>query len=73
MAERNRHEGWAPGVNTLFRKLRAKAKAANAVPLGQERLSPGESKARFTAMSPGEREKFIASRGEKEIIRMLKG
>lgn len=73
MAERNPHETWAGPVNTAFRELRNKAKAANAVPLGQERLSPAESKTRFVQMSPVEREAFITSRGEKEIIRMLKG
>lgn len=73
MVERNRHEKWAGSINTAFRELRNKAKDANAVPLGQERLTPAESKARFASMSPQEREKFIASRGEKEIIRMLKG
>ncbi len=72
MVERNPHQEWGSGVNVLFRELRSKAKAADAVPLGQERLTPSESKARFAQMTKPEREKFIASRGEQEIIRMLK-
>ncbi len=72
MAEQNMHQRWGSGVNIAFRELRAKAKAANAVPFGQERLSPAETKARFSQMSAGERKKFIASRGEQKVIRMLK-
>ena len=73
MAETNPHQTWRGGVNTAFRELRNKSKKANVVPLGQERLTPAESKARFTQMSPEAREKFIAEQGPEEVIRMLRG
>lgn len=73
MADQNIHQTWSNDIKVAFRDVRHKTKAADAVPFGQERLTPAESKARFTSMSPAEREKFITLRGEKEIIRMLKG
>ncbi len=73
MVDQNMHQDWSRDIKVAFRDVRNKAKAANAVPLGQERLTLAESKARFTAMSLGEREKFIAERGTSEVIRMLKG
>lgn len=73
MADQNIHQKWSHDIKVAFRDVRKKAKAAEAVPFGQERLSPAESKARFAQMSSGEREKFIAERGPNEVIRMLKG
>ncbi len=73
MADQNIHQNWSKDIKVAFRDVRNKAKQADAVPFGQERLSPAESKARFASMSQSEREKFITQRGEKEVIEMLKG
>ena len=73
MAEKNIHQTWGDNIKVAFRDVRNKAKAAHAVPFGQERLTPAESKARFAQMSQAEREKFIASRGPSEVIKILKG
>lgn len=73
MADRNIHQTWSNDIKTAFRDVRNKAKAADAVPFGQERLTSAEVRTRFAEMSRGEREKFIAERGPNEVIQMLKG
>ena len=73
MADRNMHQDWSKDIRVAFSDVRSKAKASNAVPFGQERLSPAESKAKLTSMSPQERERFISERGSSEVIKMLRG
>lgn len=73
MGQRNMHEDWAKGVNDTFQALRRKAKEANMVPLGQERLTPAEARERFTNMGPAERKAFIASQGEEAVLKIWRG
>ncbi len=73
MAERNKHDAWGEKVNTAFREQMRKANEADAVPFGQERLTPREARERFVNMSDGERQQFIADRGEENVLDMLKG
>ena len=73
MGERNKHNTWGDKVGLAFREQMRKAKEANAIPFGQERLTPKEAKARFINMSDGERQQFIAERGEENVLNLLRG
>jgi hypothetical protein len=73
MAERNPHDKWGSKINVQFREMMHKAKKANAVPIGEERLSTSEARKRFVEMSDPERKRFIEQKGEEEVLRMLRG
>jgi len=73
MAERNKHDAWGDKVGMAYREQMRKAKEADAIPYGQERLTPTEARDRFANMTQPERQKFIAERGQDEVLRMLRG
>ena len=73
MGEVNPHQKWANGVNVLARSMRKKAKESDIVPFGQERLTPKAARVRFENMTQPERQKFIADKGETEVLKMLRG
>ena len=74
MAERNIHDSWFEKGKTEYRELLRKAKEANAVPIGEERLTTAEARNRFVNMSKPERRKFIAEKGGTEaVLKLLRG
>lgn len=73
MAERNPHDKWGENISVTFREILREAKDTDAVPFGEERLTAAEAKKRFTDMTDGERQRFIAEKGETEVLRMLRG
>jgi len=48
-------------------------KSSNAVPLGEEEVTPREFKARFANMSETERKRVLDENGQAEVLRQLKG
>ena len=73
MTNRNMHQDWSSNIKVAFREVRKRAKEANTVPFGEERLTAAQAKERFAGMGEAERAKFIADKGEAEILNMLRG
>ncbi len=73
MARRNPLEKALDHVTDDFRRRLISVKSSNAVPLGQEEVSPREFRSRFAKMSESDRKKVRAENGQAEILRQLKG
>ena len=73
MARRNPLEKALDHVTDDFRRRLTSVKSSNAVPLGEEEVTPREFRSRFPTMSETDRKKVLDMHGQAEIIRQLKG
>jgi hypothetical protein len=73
MARRNPLEKALDHVTDDFRRRLTSVKSSNAVPLGEEEVTPREFRSRFAKMSETDRKKVLDMHGQAEIIRQLKG
>ena len=73
MARRNPLEKALDHVTDDFRRRLISVKSSNAVPLGEEEVTPREFKARFANMSETERKRVLVENGQAEVLRQLKG
>jgi hypothetical protein len=74
MAERNPISSWGNDtIGVAYREQLKKTKESNAVPFGEERLTPSEGRTRFDGMTSFERQRFIAEKGEAAVLDMLRG
>lgn len=73
MAEFNIHQKWGNSVNDAYRGAKRKAKEANAVPYGKERLTGAEAKTRFLAKDEAGKKQELQERGQKGILDILRG
>jgi hypothetical protein len=73
MARRNPLEKALDHVTDDFRRRLISVKSSNAVPLGEEEVTPREFKARFANMSETERKRVLDENGQAEVLRQLKG
>ena len=73
MARRNPLEKALDHVTDDFRRRLISVKSSNAVPLGEEEVTPREFKARFANMSETDRKRVLDENGQAEVLRQLKG
>jgi hypothetical protein len=73
MARRNPLEKALDHITDDFRRRLISVKSSNAVPLGEEEVTPREFKARFANMSETERKRVLDENGQAEVLRQLKG
>lgn len=74
MSDKNPISSWGNDtIGVAYREQLRKTKKSNAVPFGEERLTPSEGRARFDGMTGPERQRFIAEKGEVEVLKMLRG
>lgn len=73
MARRNPLEKALDHVTDDFRRRLISVKSSNAVPLGEEEVSPREFKSRFANMSETDRQRVLDENGQAEVLRQLKG
>lgn len=72
MARKNPLEKSLDHVTDDFKRRLISAKATNAVPLGEEEVSPSEFKSRFANMSEFDRKRVLAEKGQAEVLRQLR-
>ena len=73
MARRNPLEKALDHVTDDFRRRLTSVKSSNAVPLGEEEVTPREFRSRFAKMSETDRKRVLAENGQAEVLRQLKG
>ena len=73
MARRNPLEKALDHITDDFRRRLISIKSSNAVPLGEEEVSPREFRSRFAKMSEFDRKRVLAENGQAEVLRQLKG
>ena len=56
-----------------FRRRLISVKSSNAVPLGEEEVSPSEFRSRFAKMSEFDRKRVLDENGQSEVLRQLRG
>ena len=73
MARRNPLEKALDHVTDDFRRRLISVKSSNAVPLGEEEVSPSEFRSRFAKMSEFDRKRVLEENGQAEVLRQLRG
>ena len=73
MARRNPLEKALDHVTDDFERRLKSARGTNAVPLGQEELTPREFRSRFPNMSEFARQQLLDRDGQAEVLRRLRG
>ena len=73
MARRNPLEKALDHVTDDFERRLKSARGTNAVPLGQEELTPREFRARFPNMSEFERRQMLDTQGQAAVVKLLRG